>query len=281
HAPHAHARRQNSASGSGQSAPPLSGSGAPITFPTPTPTHAPSSLLPSGTQSAGQGIPTIPTSPPVLPTPFPQPWDTTLNQNFTSAACQAFVANMTGTAPFRQCRPFSLLSQTSSAFLLAQSNTTALNIDVWGTCNTPLSSDQCAANLAWFAGELPKQCSEELDDNNETVQQALQGLQMYSLMRQVACLPDQSTSAYCYVEAVANSNPSDLYFYSLPWGLALPNNTVPTCSGCTKSVMSLLSAQATQLDGLKLTYNAAARLASSTCGTGYVANASTTSGADG
>jgi hypothetical protein len=85
---------------------------------------------PSTSSSAGVGFPsqggssspppsktTIPSSPPVLPTPFPQPYETTLSLNFTTTSCSKFFLNMTQTLPFRQCRPFSFLSQVSSSFL--------------------------------------------------------------------------------------------------------------------------------------------------------------------
>jgi hypothetical protein len=69
------------------------------------------------TTSAAQSLPTIPSSPPVLPTPFPQPLDTSLQNNFSSVSCYNFFLNMTNTLPFRACRPFSLLLQSSSAFI--------------------------------------------------------------------------------------------------------------------------------------------------------------------
>src|SRR5712691_12640691 len=77
----------------------------------------PSVTTPTSTPGPSQTIPTIPSSPPVLPTPFPQAFDTTLGNNFTTNSCQTFFTNMTQAPPFRQCRPFSFLSQTSSAFL--------------------------------------------------------------------------------------------------------------------------------------------------------------------
>lgn len=89
-------------------------SAAGVAFPSKTlassPTQAPPPP-PSGT------VPTIPSSPPVLPTPFPQPFDTTLTRNFTTNSCETFFLNMTQSLPFRQCRPFSFLSQVSSSFL--------------------------------------------------------------------------------------------------------------------------------------------------------------------
>jgi hypothetical protein len=81
-----------------------------VVFPSITPT-------PTTTQAPSQTVPTIPSSPPDLPTPFPQPFDTTLGSNFTTTSCENFFLNMTQSLQFRQCRPFSFLSQTSSAFL--------------------------------------------------------------------------------------------------------------------------------------------------------------------
>ncbi len=75
-------------------------------------------------------------------------------------------------------------------------------------------------------------------------------------MRQVACLSNQNTSSYCYVEAATNRNPSDLYFYSLPFGFTLPNDTDLSCSSCTKNVMALFGSQVNQTTGLEKTYNA-------------------------
>ena len=87
-------------------------SAAGVVFPSKTPTSpSPQPPPPSGT------VPTIPSSPPVLPTPFPQPFDTTLTLNFTTNSCETFFLNMTQSLPFRQCRPFSFLSQVSSSFL--------------------------------------------------------------------------------------------------------------------------------------------------------------------
>ena len=160
-----------------------------------------SSIPPTPTQSTTSSVPTIPASSPVLPTPFPQPFDTTLANNFTTNSCQTFFTNMTQSLPFRQCRPFSFLSQTSSAFLQvsgsdsltgyqirvlmvmrlfirgqAQSNLTALNIDIWGTCNTPVDADQCEANMGWFALNFPIACSQEKSEQNQMVLQALAGI---------------------------------------------------------------------------------------------------------
>lgn len=268
HSVHPLHRRQSglSADPSGIPAPTSTVSG--ILFPSQS--MASSSIPPTPTQSGNSTVPTIPTSSPVLPTPFPQPFDTTFANNFTTSSCENFFTNMTQSLPFRQCRPFSFLSQTSSVFLQAQSNLTALNTDVWGTCNTPVDADQCASNMGWFTSNIQDACSQEKSDRNQMVLQALAGLQLYSLMREVACTADPSLSVYCYVEAASSSNPSDMYFYSLPFGTPLPNNTTPTCSTCTKSIMNLFEKAAGSTDGLKQTYNRAAALTSSQCGSNYL-----------
>ena len=102
HSAHALHRRQTS------DKPTSTSSASAIDFPSQT---SSSSSPPSGS------VPTVPSSPPVLPTPFPQPFETTLSLNFTTNSCTSFFLNMTQSLPFRQCRPFSFLSQTSTSFL--------------------------------------------------------------------------------------------------------------------------------------------------------------------
>lgn len=63
-----------------------------------------------------QPLPTVPNNP-VLPTPFPQAFDSSITQAFKSDSCFNFFSNMTSSAAFRTCRPFSLLLQTSNTFL--------------------------------------------------------------------------------------------------------------------------------------------------------------------
>lgn len=84
-------------------------------------------------------------------------------------------------------------------------------------------------------------------------------------MRNVACLPDQATNAYCYIEAVSGSNP---YLYQLPYGLQLPSKDPPSCSSCTKSIMNLYAQS--NLTALGEVYNGAATVTNSVCGSGFV-----------
>jgi hypothetical protein len=99
-------------------------------------------------------------------------------------------------------------------------------------------------------------------------------LQTYDLYRNTACLPDQSTNAYCYIEAVHNTSPADLYFYSLPLGVQLPSTITPSCSPCVKSVMSLFGTSVDKNSALAQVYNGAATIANKACGAGFVQTAS-------
>ncbi|KAG1862083.1 hypothetical protein DFJ58DRAFT_776390 [Suillus subalutaceus] len=217
--------------------------------------------------------PTIPINP-TLPTPFPQPYDTTLSSNFSTTSCYNFFLNMTQTDALRSCRPFSLLLTHSQAFIQVQDNINATNTDVWGTCNTALSSNQCDLNMAWFASSLRSSCATDLSNQNLLAVNALIGLQAFDLMRQAACSVDPVANAYCYVEAVASSDPSSYYFYQLPLGQTVPQITSGACNSCTKSLMSmywaaLSSANATSLTGLQATYGDAATKLNNECGSLY------------
>ncbi|KAK7044769.1 hypothetical protein R3P38DRAFT_2766352 [Favolaschia claudopus] len=225
---------------------------------------------------SAQTVPTIPASPPALPTPFPQPFDSDLSQNFSSVSCFNFFANMTNTPAFRSCRPFSLLLQASEGFLSAQEDLERLNTIVWGTCSTTLEEDECSGNIAWFSSNLASSCAIDLKDGNAMALNTQIALNAFGVMRNAGCLVDPSTNTYCYLDAVRNSNPSDTYFYSLPLGISMPNNTIASCSACTKSLMTLYygalkddSSTPTKLSALQRTYSSAAKIAVADCGNAY------------
>ena len=104
------------------------------------------------------------------------------------------------------------------------------------------------------------------------------GLEAYNLLRDTACLADQGTNEYCYIEAVVNSNPADLYLYSLPLGIALPSTVTPSCSACTKSVMGQYAQNGMNLTALNEVYNGAASVVNKVCGNGFAQIISATSG---
>jgi len=112
-------------------------------------------------------------------------------------------------------------------------------------------------------------------------------------MRTAACLANQRTSSYCFVDAVAaafNGVPSDIYFYQLPLGTSLPGTKTQqgikmtaTCSTCVRSLMDLYSQYLPRASGgggldngtellIQRTYGDASAFVGKQCGTGYVAN---------
>ncbi|KAF8842430.1 hypothetical protein BDN67DRAFT_926287 [Paxillus ammoniavirescens] len=231
---------------------------------------------PSSISFVPRGTPTVPTVPatPVLPTPFPQPFDTTLSTNFSTNSCYNFFINMLQSDSFRSCRPFSLLITKSNAFQeQAQKDIDSMNTDVWGTCNTDIPQDQCDANMASFASSLQSSCQTDLANQVGMAVSTLIALQAYDLMRNAACQVDTANS-YCYVDAVANSDPSSYWFYQLPLGQPLPPITDGACSECTKGLMAMYAAaldstNSTNLDGLAETYANAADSLNNVCGSAY------------
>ncbi|KAH6906722.1 hypothetical protein BKA70DRAFT_396591 [Coprinopsis sp. MPI-PUGE-AT-0042] len=233
---------------------------------------------PSASSQANQVTPTVPDTPPVLPTPFVQPFDGSLPQNFSSPTCLNFFTNMTNSRPFRSCRPFSLLLQTSDEFISAQQNLTFLNDLVWGTCNTNTDQNECIGNMQWFANELRSQCTAELRDGNSLALNTLLAIEAYAPMREAACQIDPTTNTYCFVNAARDTNPANLYYYSLPLGIKLPKSTDPQCNACLKSLMGMYSSvlksstsseEVRSLPGLVQTYENAAELTLGKCGVGF------------
>ncbi|KZT25787.1 hypothetical protein NEOLEDRAFT_1114189 [Neolentinus lepideus HHB14362 ss-1] len=229
-----------------------------------------SATFPSTPTASAISLPTIPADPPVLPTPFPQPFDQ-LEQNFSTQGCQAFFIDMLQAEDLRDCRAFSLLLQNSFAFSEAQSNITEMNAIIWGTCNTPADEDTCVSTMASYLSQMRSQCSKEISNDFSAVTQAVAGLEAYSLMRTVACETDPSTNTYCFIDAISNTNPSDLFFYYLPLGIAVPTSSTPTCDACTQTLMGLYDQAQKNVSALQQTYNDAALFARSTCGSNYVA----------
>ncbi|KIJ36352.1 hypothetical protein M422DRAFT_782267 [Sphaerobolus stellatus SS14] len=250
------------------------------------------SVSPSVTAVSNGAVPAIPSSP-ILPTPFPQPFDT-LTANFSTAGCQAFFLNFTQDEAFRQCRPFSFLLNASSGFLTDQRNLTLINNVIAGTCNTPPTLDTCDSRMSSFLSQLQDICATDLSNQNPVAVQAQIGFQSYTAMRTAACLEDVSSQRYCYVEALAASTPQDVYFWALPLGTDIPSGVKPTCGACVQSVLAVYSlyvdsttksgasaipsggqmsgnstadaVQHTPLPALSKTYPDAARLAVQQCG---------------
>ncbi|KDQ13325.1 hypothetical protein BOTBODRAFT_33650 [Botryobasidium botryosum FD-172 SS1] len=240
-----------------------------------SPTVAPESAsktTPGQNGQASNVAPPVPATPLAIPTPFPQPWDTSLPYAFSTNSCAAFFKNLLSNSTFRSCRAFSLLLPTSSALFQVEGNLTALTATVGGTCNTPIPEAQCVDIMDAYARQISQDsiCGKDLGDKVPAAVQALNGFKSYKVMRDAACLINQRTGAYCFIEAAAAKIPSDLYFYNLPVGVPIPPYVTPSCSPCVESLMSVYASYANNSSlALASTYPAAAVASENRCGTQY------------
>ncbi|KAG7094627.1 hypothetical protein E1B28_005451 [Marasmius oreades] len=238
----------------------------------------------SETVSAPQVIPTVPSTPPPLPTPFPQPFDSDLGQNFSTQSCYDFLLNMTNTQPFRSCRPFGMLVAGSEGFADASTSLTTLNSVVWGTCNTNIPYAECIDNVNGFSEGLQSSCAKELAERNTRVMNVLGALQSYPLYHHLGCLTDPVSNIYCYVSAVHNNNPSDVYLYGAGLGSQFPSagKATPSCSACSRQILAIYAGAAangtgidkallgeTALTELQSAFPAAAKIWADTCGSSF------------
>ena len=99
------------------------------------------------------------------------------------------------------------------------------------------------------------------------------GLQAFEILHTGGCLADPNSDTYCYLTAAVNPNPFDLYLYSLPLGIPVPNSTTTTCSACSKSIMSLyadsLRSGGSGTSALKTTFYKALAMCQSGCGADF------------
>jgi len=150
---------------------------------------------------------------------------------------------------------------------------------IWGTCNTVLDNDTCSKNMDWFTSSLKSQCATEITQRNPFVVNTLTGLSLYGVSRTAGCQSNPSTNVYCYTQAAALSDPSDLYFYQVQFGLSVPNNTKPSCSPCIKGLMDLYVSAISGQEGsededvrskLAIAYAQASSIIIEVCGNGFV-----------
>lgn len=124
------------------------------------------------------------------------------------------------------CLPFSLLLSTSSAYKNQVSaatrtgNWTFLN-ELLAYTNSPQPSppscDQTFKSiLTAFADKA--NCGTDLSGGLAVAKQAQSGIGNYAVMRTASGLVNPNTGVYCYLEALANVKPDDMYLWMLPSG---------------------------------------------------------------
>ncbi|ODA82761.1 hypothetical protein RJ55_01270 [Drechmeria coniospora] len=203
---------------------------------------------------------------------LPSPFDDSVASDFKASAsdikCPTFMTNLLADPKFKSCYPISMLMQTSTGFFNAQKKLVSIVSVLDATCKADVNS--CADFLNSAAQNLTQEgnCKVEIDQRMPTVVQAWRGLRTYKLLYQSTCLKNSTTGSYCYADAVTNTAvPSDAYLYFLPYGLALPNSSTPSCSWCNQETMAMYhSASADRSNFIAGSYEVAAKQINNKCG---------------
>jgi hypothetical protein len=129
-------------------------------------------------------------------TVLPQPFDTSLGNNFTSESCPRFFNNFLSDETFRSCYPFSLLLQTSHGFFQAEKSFFQTTVALEAGCSVDFRV--CNNLMQSLASQLKSEssCLNDFNAENQIVMQAYKGLIAYPVMYQAACLHDDNGD-YC------------------------------------------------------------------------------------
>ncbi|OAA67469.1 hypothetical protein ISF_03645 [Cordyceps fumosorosea ARSEF 2679] len=216
---------------------------------------------------------------------LPLPFDSAPSSIFkstrsTNDACPNFMQKLLDDPTFKKCYPLSMMLRTSTSFFQASKQLVSIVRVLDATCAPDVT--QCDTFLTQAAKNLldSANCKKEYDANQLQVTEAFRGLRAYRVLRAVGCLHDPTTQGYCFAAAVTNiTNPSDVFFYSMPLGLPLPGGVTPSCGACTARTMAVFhAATADRAHPISGTYSNAAQQVNTICGPGFV-NDTATSGA--
>ncbi|PLW10584.1 hypothetical protein PCANC_19710 [Puccinia coronata f. sp. avenae] len=177
---------------------------------------------------------------------FPQPFDTSLGNEFDSDTCGTFIANFLRKPTFQQCHPFSLLLTTSQSFYQAGQALSTLpmggGIDQSSSgkpimpirqvldASCKANPDQCEVLFDQLSANLKSPhvgCGVDLEKQNSLAVQALSGLSNYRLMREVACLRTRESAVITpYNNTLLSSVQSPAQNSTNNTSLALVSNNV-------------------------------------------------------
>lgn len=174
-------------------------------------------------------IPPAPDTPPASPPqPVPTPLDLTISYSL-SDNCLDFMTSFLTNSLFTTCLPLSLLLTTSTSYrqlVISAPNDayeTLNNLIAYTTSPQPSSSqcDDYFASLAKAIGDK-KNCGADLNGGikaNPVATDTRRGLGNYKVVREASALKDPQSGEYCYLQALGDSKPDDMYLYSLPAGI--------------------------------------------------------------
>ncbi|EGX94114.1 C6 transcription factor, putative [Cordyceps militaris CM01] len=217
--------------------------------------------------------------------PLPLPFDDAPTSIFkssssTTGACPNFMKKLLDDATFKKCYPLSMMLRTSTSFFQASKSLVSIVRVLDATCAADVA--QCDTFLTQAAKKMldASNCKTEYDADQGQVTEAFNGLRAYKVLYAATCLQNPATQNYCFASAVTNvTNPSDIFFYSMPLGLPLPGGSTPSCGPCTTQTMAIFhAATSDRSQKISSTYRDAARQVNTICGPGFV-NDTATSGA--
>ncbi|KAK2592177.1 hypothetical protein QQS21_010137 [Conoideocrella luteorostrata] len=207
-----------------------------------------------------------------LPSPFDSPVPSAFQIPGGGNSCPKYMSTLLSDPTFKSCYPISMLIQTSTGFFNAEKQLVSIVKVLEATCAADVT--KCTDFLSTAARNLTSDgnCKAEFEQNQTQVLQAYRGLRAYKVLYSAACLQTPDTNTYCFANAVTNlSTPSDTYLYFMPYGLALPGASRPTCNWCTKQTMAIYnSAAADRRQPVASRYEDAARQVNTLCGPNFV-----------
>ncbi|KAK8864500.1 hypothetical protein IAR55_001750 [Kwoniella newhampshirensis] len=258
---------------------------------TPTPTSTTVSFAPRALNSNSTTA-TLPPAPSLIPSsppaPVPTPLDLSLSHALSSQ-CMVYLASLLSSASFLSCLPFSLLLTTSSAYstlvttALQSGNYSTLNDLMAYTSSPQPSPQQCSSYMTGVMSSLisKSNCGIDLNSGVNVAKEAKLGIGNYEVMRVAESLKDETdgNGVYCYLQALKEERPDDLYLWQLPGGISLPPSSTPTCSKCSAALLNTYTSYTSTTPTLNATIiDAAARRVNDVCGPSFV-NFSATSAA--
>ncbi|KAK4092385.1 hypothetical protein Purlil1_3006 [Purpureocillium lilacinum] len=212
----------------------------------------------------------------VSQSPLPSPFDNNIPSDFkldsSDNRCPNFMSRLLSDPTFKRCYPISMLVQTSRGFFDAEKKLLSIVRVLDAACKADVSTctdflSQAAQNLTTEAN-----CKAEIDQRQSLVLEAWRGLKAYEVLYKATCLQDNATSMYCFANAVTNlTTPSDSFLYFVPFGLALPGSSTPSCNWCNKETMAIYrAASADRQQFVADKYEPAARQINAVCGPNFV-----------
>ncbi|WWD17193.1 hypothetical protein CI109_101631 [Kwoniella shandongensis] len=241
----------------------------------------------SNSTAATATLPLVPSTIPLRPpSPVPTPLDLSLSRAL-STQCMNYLASLLSSTTFLSCLPFSLLLTTSTAYstivstALTTGNYTTLNQLIAYTSTPQPGSEQCTTYMQGVLSTLSgkSNCGNDLSNGVLVAKEAKIGIGNYEVMRVAEGLKNEDQGVYCYLQALREERPDDLYLWQLPCGISLPPSSTPTCSKCSAALLNTYTSYTSTTPSLNATIiDAAVRRVNDVCGPTFV-NFSSKSGA--